>query len=34
MDMLGDRVGPTQLYALPLDVAGRALRISGRLLGR
>jgi hypothetical protein len=27
-------VGPTQLYALPLDVAGRALRISGRLLGR
>ena len=34
MDMLGDRVGQTQLYALPLDVAGRALRISGRLLGR
>jgi dihydroflavonol-4-reductase len=31
---LGDRVGRTQLYALPLDVAGRALRIGGRLLGR
>jgi len=34
MDELGDRVGPTQLYALPLDIAGRALRIGGRLLGR
>jgi dihydroflavonol-4-reductase len=34
MDELGDRVGPTQLYALPLDVAGRVLQIGGRLLGR
>jgi dihydroflavonol-4-reductase len=34
MEQLGDRVGRLQLYALPLDVAGRALRIGGRLVGR
>jgi len=34
MEQLGDRVGRTQLYSLPLDVAGQALRLGGRLLGR
>jgi dihydroflavonol-4-reductase len=31
---LGDRVGRSQPYNLPLDVAGRALRIAGRMVGR
>jgi dihydroflavonol-4-reductase len=34
MELLGDRVGRPQLHMLPLDLAGRALRIGGRLLGR
>lgn len=34
MDQLGDRVGRTHLAMLPLEVAGRALRIGGRILGR
>jgi dihydroflavonol-4-reductase len=34
MEQLGDRVGSTPLEMLPLDVAGRALRLGGRLLGR
>jgi dihydroflavonol-4-reductase len=31
---LGDRVGQTPLQMLPLEFAGRALRLGGRLLGR
>jgi dihydroflavonol-4-reductase len=31
---LGDRVGAGQLYMLPFDLAGGALRLGGRLLGR
>ena len=34
MEKLGDRVGRGQLYMLPLDVAGGALRLGERLLGR
>ncbi len=34
MAQLGDRVGRPQLYSLPLDLAGRALRIGGRVLRR
>ncbi len=31
---LGDRVGRSQPFDLPLEVAGRALRLAGRLVGR
>jgi dihydroflavonol-4-reductase len=34
MDALGDRADPGRIYDLPLDVAGGALRLAGRLLGR
>jgi dihydroflavonol-4-reductase len=34
VERLGDQVGRTQLYDLPLEVAGRALRLGERLLGR
>jgi dihydroflavonol-4-reductase len=34
MERLGDRVGRTQLATLPLDLAGQALRLGGRVLGR
>ena len=34
MDRLGDRVGRTHLATLPLEVAGRVVRLSGRILGR
>jgi dihydroflavonol-4-reductase len=34
MAQLGDRAGRPQLYGLPFEIAGRALRIGGSLLGR
>jgi dihydroflavonol-4-reductase len=34
MDQLGDRVGERPPQMLPLEMAGRALRLGGRLLGR
>jgi dihydroflavonol-4-reductase len=34
MGQLGDRVGHTQLAMVPLDIAGQALRLGGRVLGR
>jgi dihydroflavonol-4-reductase len=34
MGQLGDRVGQTQLAMVPLDIAGWALRLGGRVLGR
>lgn len=34
IEQLGDRVGQTQLAMVPLDLAGQALRLGGRVLGR